>query len=87
MKIKMSSFKSNENIHKKDDGSYYVVSANRLSWDFKPFQQPFSHVELLRIHGAKPVVDILKLCCKAPCKSTDFAEPGEHGHLNNQFTS
>ena len=24
----MSSFKSNENIRKKDDGSYYVVSAN-----------------------------------------------------------
>ena len=24
----MSSFKSNENIHKKEDGSYYVVSAN-----------------------------------------------------------
>ena len=23
----MSSFKSNENIHKKEDGSYYVVSA------------------------------------------------------------
>ena len=33
----MSSFKSNENIqsnensHKKDDGSYYVVSANKAS--------------------------------------------------------
>ena len=27
----MSSFKSNENIHKKEDGSYYVVSANRAS--------------------------------------------------------
>ena len=25
----MSSFKSNENIHKKEDGSYYVVSANK----------------------------------------------------------
>ena len=23
------SFKSNENIHKKEDGSYYVVSANK----------------------------------------------------------
>ena len=29
-KSKMSSFKSNENIHKKD-GSYYVVSANKAS--------------------------------------------------------
>ena len=30
-KYKMSSFKSNENIHTKDDGSYYVVSANKAS--------------------------------------------------------
>ena len=29
IKLKMSSFKSNENIHKKEDGSYYVVSANK----------------------------------------------------------
>ena len=28
---KMSSFKSNENIHKKKDGSYYVVSVNKAS--------------------------------------------------------
>ena len=28
---KMSSFKSNENIQKKEDGSYYVVSANKAS--------------------------------------------------------
>ena len=28
---KMISFKSNENIHKKDDWSYYVVSANKTS--------------------------------------------------------
>ena len=26
-----SSFKSNENIHKREDGSYYVVSANKAS--------------------------------------------------------
>ena len=31
IKSKMSSFKSNENIHKKEDGSYYVVSANKAS--------------------------------------------------------
>ena len=34
-KSKMSSFKSNENIYKniykKEDGSYYVVSANKAS--------------------------------------------------------
>ena len=28
---KLSSFKSNENIHKKEDGSHYVVSANEAS--------------------------------------------------------
>ena len=28
---KISAFKSNENIHKKEDGSYYVVSANKAS--------------------------------------------------------
>ena len=28
---KLSSFKSNENIHKREDGSYYVVSANKSS--------------------------------------------------------
>ena len=27
----MSSFKSNENIHKKEDGSYYLVLANKAS--------------------------------------------------------
>ena len=27
----MRSFKSNENIHKKEGGSYYVVSANKVS--------------------------------------------------------
>ena len=31
-KNKMSFFESNENIHKKEDGSYYVVSANNGSF-------------------------------------------------------
>ena len=31
IKSEMRSFKSNENIHKKDGGSYYVVSANKAS--------------------------------------------------------
>ena len=30
---KLSSFKSNENIHKREDGSYYVVSANKVYKD------------------------------------------------------
>ena len=29
IKSEMRSFKSNENIHKKEGGSYYVVSANK----------------------------------------------------------
>ena len=33
IKSEMRSFKSNENIHKKEGGSYYVVSANNR---FKP---------------------------------------------------
>ena len=31
IKPEMRSFKSNENIHKKEGGSYYVVSANKAS--------------------------------------------------------
>ena len=31
IKSEMGSFKSNENIHKKEGGSYYVVSANKAS--------------------------------------------------------
>ena len=30
-KPEMRPFKSNENIHKKEGGSYYVVSANKAS--------------------------------------------------------
>ena len=31
IKSEMRSFKSNENIHKREGGSYYVVSANKAS--------------------------------------------------------
>ena len=31
IKSEMRSFKSNENFHKKEGGSYYVVSANKAS--------------------------------------------------------
>ena len=31
IKSEIRSFKSNENIHKKESGSYYVVSANKAS--------------------------------------------------------
>ena len=33
IKSEMRSFKSNENIHKKEGGSYYVVSANKAQFD------------------------------------------------------
>ena len=35
IKSEMRSFKSNENIHKKEGGSYYVVSANKASSPLK----------------------------------------------------
>ena len=40
----MRSFKSNENIHKKEGGSYYVVSANKAS--SVTLQGNFSVVEI-----------------------------------------
>ena len=44
----MSSFKSNENIHKKEDGSYYVVSANKASiTDMVPFINIQSKFQIL----------------------------------------
>ena len=48
----MSSFKSNENIHKREDGSYYVDSANKASsvtlyWPDNESQM--THTAILRI--------------------------------------
>ena len=34
----MRSFKSNENIHKKEGGSYNVVSANKASSEFSNYK-------------------------------------------------
>ena len=45
----MSSFKSNENIHKKEDGSYYVVSANKAKHIFK---KAYSEVKPGQVHKA-----------------------------------
>ena len=52
IKIEMRSFKSNENILKKEDGSYYVVSANKAS--SVTLQSPINesqrkHTTILRI--------------------------------------
>ena len=49
---KMSSFTSTENIHKKEDGWYYVVSANKassvtLQWPGNESQK--KHTAVLRI--------------------------------------
>ena len=52
----MRSFKSNENIHKKEGGSYYVVSANKAS--SVTLQSPGNesqrkHTAILRISNRK----------------------------------
>ena len=41
----MRSFKSNENIHKKEGGSYYVVSANKASSSLLK-----SHISLVSLY-------------------------------------
>ena len=55
---KMSSFESNENIHKKEDGSYYVVSANKASsvtlhWPGNESQR--KHIAILRISNRQSI--------------------------------
>ena len=58
----MRSFKSNENTHKKEDGSYYVVSANKafesLNVDDKPVSEitgenpnKLSYLDSLKLEG------------------------------------
>ena len=54
----MNSFKSNENIHKKEDGSYYVVSANKassvtLEWPGNKSKR--KHTAILRISNKKSI--------------------------------
>ena len=54
----MCSFKSNENIHKKEDGSYYVVSANKASsvtllWLGDESQR--NHTAILRISNRQSI--------------------------------
>ena len=44
IKSEMRSFKSNENIHKKEGGSYYVVSANKACLDLGAAPHPNSPV-------------------------------------------
>ena len=57
-KSEMRSFKSNENIHKKEGGSYYVVSANKAS--SVTLQSPGNesqrkHIAILRISNRQSI--------------------------------
>ena len=76
----MRSFKSNENIHKKEGGSYYVVSANKASSvtlqlpgnesQRKPGLGPtrtlggFTNFVLLKVTGSLRVVHMPRCICK-----------------------
>ena len=58
IKSEMRSFKSNENIHKKEGGSYYVVSANKAS--SVTLQSPGNksqrkHTQILRISNRQSI--------------------------------
>ena len=60
----MSSFKSNENIRKKEDGSYYVVSANKassvaLKWPGNESQR--KHTAILRISIRQSIQRLIKI--------------------------
>ena len=63
MKIKkMSSFKSNEHIRKKEDGSYYAVSSNKvssvtLSWPGNESQM--KHTAILRISNRQSIQKLI----------------------------
>ena len=59
----MRSFKSNENIHKKEGGSYYVVSANKAS--SVTLQSPSNESQSSKRHNSKhiyPRVMVLAFC-------------------------
>ena len=49
----MSSFKSNENIQKKEDGLYYVVSANKASLKWRGDNLDISDVILIIYSNTK----------------------------------
>ena len=63
LKSEMRSFKSNENIHKKEGGSYYVVSANKAS--SVTLQSPGNesqrkHTAILRISNRQSIQRLIK---------------------------
>ena len=54
----MRSFKSNENIHKKEGGSYYVVSANKawsVTLQFPGNESQRKHTAILRISNRQSI--------------------------------
>ena len=60
----MRSFKSNENIHKKEGGSYYVVSANKAS--SVTLQSPGNesqrkHTAILRISNRQSIQRLIDI--------------------------
>ena len=52
IKSEMRSFKSNQNIHKKEGGSYYVVSANKAS---SANESQRKHTAILRISNRQSI--------------------------------
>ena len=58
----MRSFKSNENIHKKEGGSYYVVSANKASsvtLQLLGNESQRKHTAVLRIWNRQSIQSVL----------------------------
>ena len=75
----MSSFKSNENIHKKEAGSYYVVSANKASSCF-PSQQGNPPAAILFVLTAAAAITL-------HTKSYEIAAVTMHSFVKFNFSS
>ena len=61
-KSEMRSFKSNENIHKKEGGSYYVVSANKASsvtLESPGNESQRKHTAILRISNRQSIQGLI----------------------------
>ena len=54
----MRSFKSNENIHKKEGGSYYVVSANKDIFNKDTISRTDIRKKLISTYVAKHIGDL-----------------------------
>ena len=61
----MRSFKINENIHKKEGGSYYVVSANKAEIYTESFIRPFSSSRTVVSYWRKDVRLVLVNCLES----------------------